>query len=62
MTKPNFTYDEKISLLTRAFETEEGTRAVYKAAKLEVPARLAPTMVERVIDFRRAIGAPVWIN
>lgn len=44
---------EKLALLTKAFATDDGTRAVYQSAKLVVPTHLAPTVIERIEDFQR---------
>ena len=49
------THAEKLALLERAFSTEEGTRAAYRAGKLPVPEHLAATFEERVKDFRRGL-------
>ncbi len=46
-----------MALLTRAFSSEEGTRAAYRAAKLVEPAVVATTLIERVAEFQAALMA-----
>ena len=55
MTKPALTLDEKTALVIRAFQTEQGTRALYAAARMEAPAQLALTPEGRFEEFRRAM-------
>jgi hypothetical protein len=49
--------ERKLALLTKAFSTEDGTRAAYRAARLQEPALLAATLIERVADFQVALLA-----
>ncbi len=46
---------EKKALLTRAFSSEEGTRAAYRAAKLPIPIRLEDTFGARAVSFMKAM-------
>jgi hypothetical protein len=55
MTKPPLTIDQKTALVIRAFQTEQGTWALYAAAHMEAPAQLAPTAEGRFEEFRRAM-------
>lgn len=45
---------EKLDLLQRAFQTTEGTLAVYRASSIKPPAKLAATVGDRIRDFHEA--------